>query len=174
MTPKHLSKHHFFLQVIPSTGESTRNRSSAWPNEVPNQVQGKHWNCVDPAISSKTNTTNGWSRRRGHLPHHFDENARIFWLYYAPLFINYGVLNALTCPAFELMCSEYGRFCVAAAKEQAQGSVQETPNGYETPTTWHSIAVKSQERLLKLLAAFGMMPHQRAIGELSDDLIGQL
>ena len=70
LIPKHLSKHHFFLQVIPSTGESTRNRSSAWPNEVPNQVQGKHWNCVDPAISSKTNTMNGWSRRRGHLPHH--------------------------------------------------------------------------------------------------------
>ena len=43
-------------------------------------------------------------------PDHFDENARIFWLYYAPLFIDYGVLNALTCPAFELMCSEYGRF----------------------------------------------------------------
>ena len=107
-------------------------------------------------------------------PDHFDENARIFWLYYAPLFIDYGVLNALTCPAFELMCSEYGRFCVAAAKERSQGSVQETPNGYEAPTTWHSIAVKSQERLLKLFAAFGMMPHQRAIGELSDDLIGQL
>ena len=53
LKPKHLSKHHFFLQVIPSTGESARNRSSAWPNEVPNQVQGKHWNCVDPAISSK-------------------------------------------------------------------------------------------------------------------------
>ena len=79
-------------------------------------------------------------------PDHFDENARIFWLYYAPLFIDYGVLNALTCPAFELMCSEYGRFCVAAAKE----------------------------RLLKLFAAFGMMPHQRATGELSDDLVGQL
>ncbi len=76
--------------------------------------------------------------------------------------------------AFELMCSEYGRFCIAVAKERAQGSAQETPNGYEAPTTWHSIAVKSQEWLLKLFAAFGMMPHQRAIRELSDDLVGQL
>ena len=87
-------------------------------------------------------------------PDHFDENARIFWLYYSRLFIDHGVLNALTCPAFELICSEYGRFCVAAVKERSQGSVQETPNGYEAPTTWLSIDAKSQERLLKLILRY--------------------
>jgi len=89
--------------------------------------------------------------------------ALAFWDRHYGMLQKSGVLKESDLPAFEVMCSAWGKYKEADVETSKPGGlIQETESGYQAPSGWVVLRGKFYLEWAKLAEHFGLTPSSRS------------
>lgn len=96
------------------------------------------------------------------MPDWLSPEAQKHWPTVADQLRSAGLLTVLDVPALAVYCETFARWKQAAEQVARYGPVVKGPAGRPVKSPFLTIAHRSQEQLMRLLAEFGMTPSSRS------------
>ena len=94
-------------------------------------------------------------------PKHLQGEARREWRRMGKQLDELGVLSKIDRSAFAAYCVQWARWVEAEEEVRKTSSIVRAPSGYPMVNPWLTIAGAAHDRMIKILAEFGMTPSSR-------------